>query len=716
MIKKWCTAVFITVAVLVTILSIYTYKFNYLYKIREFDSAMVSMKDTAKTIYDNTFISLTAKITDTVDKLKISKGYKDKTLLNNLLESSSYIDDIILIDNGESTYHLANGEVDDKRIRQLYNGKVVGNNYSIVKSNDNIDLYYVVSGYIDEGNYKMLMVGLNMMKINHIAKPENYNQASNYMFMVSNDGYILFHPDRNLVGINIFSDSEKLKSKLSINDTKYEKLERKAQKVISEQYDGKVEYELNNLVKKSFYSKLDTLEWYVFISADYTKFKNNAIMETLRILFPLIICLLISIITLYLYIYVLRNTDYYSEIKNNLAFSRYLKKSYKKGKGEYYFVLKIDNIISSKEKEYVFDDSVINKVCNFFKSLRGYYTDIYRISRVHFVFVLRNLETLDVLLDKIKSGVKKDKESFEIRGKMLLLTIDSLDPNLNLSDMDEKILHQMNEDYINISEPAMVKCIQYNEVFDKFNNNIKDKSYVEKMIKNQNIIPFFQPIVNLSTNEVIKHEVLMRVDDKSNLINTIRIIEIAEKEGLVEKIDKSIITQSFHMYRNILEGEGKRVSLSINLSSKSINAKLIDFIMDNVKIYKINPEDITFELTETAASEDLDKTLFYLKSLRQKGFKIAIDDFGTGYAHVELLSKVDVDYIKIDGVFVMDAAKSKKKLKTLNALVYLAKNYDTEIIAEFIEDQNTIEILKRLNVEFGQGYYFGKPGRDLKVV
>jgi EAL domain-containing protein (putative c-di-GMP-specific phosphodiesterase class I) len=233
------------------------------------------------------------------------------------------------------------------------------------------------------------------------------------------------------------------------------------------------------------------------------------------------------------------------------------------------------------------------------------------------------------------------------------------------------------------------------------------------MIMNENIIPFFQPIVNLTTNEVIKHEVLMRVDDKDNFINTFKIIEIAEKEGLVEKIDRSIIAQSFHMYKTMFKESGKRVPLSINLSSKSINGKLIDYIMKCVDQYDVIPEDITFELTETATSDDLDATLYYLKTLRSRGFKIAIDDFGTGYAHVELLSKVDVDYIKIDGVFVMNASNDKKKLKTLIALVYLAKNYDTEIIAEFIEDQQTIDILKRLNVEFGQGYYFGKPDREL---
>lgn len=714
MIKKWCTAVFITVAILVTVLSIYTYKFNYINRIEEYENTLISMSHTAKTQFDTTFAPVVEETNGVINKIiEESMAENESRLVRKYPKASHYIDEAFLV-VPENLFEIKDMiSVDDyDRLIKFMEGP--GNEESIttIKNIENDNLFYIVNGFMDEGRFKVLLTGINMSKVSAVAKPENFNAYSSYVYIISKDGYIISHPDKNIHGLNVFYDSEKLMRILDIEKEAYRKLVKSKERFTADTKVEEINYKSNGHLRKAYYSKLEGVNFYIYMSSDYSSFRKNAIMETFRTLLPLTICLMICLITLYVYIFVLQNTDYSSEIKNNYAFSKYLKKAYKKGKREYYFVIRIDNIIC-KDDEYVFDDKVMLKVSEFFKSLDNYYIDIYRISRLHYIFVVEDLNNIEYLLKKVKMGIKRKSDNLEIRGKTLLLTMDSLDPDLNVSDMDDKILHQMNDEYVNISDQSSSKCIQYNEIFDKFNSHIKDKSYVEKMIMNENIIPFFQPIVNLATNEVIKHEVLMRVDDKDNFINTFKIIEIAEKEGLVEKIDRSIIAQSFHMYKTMLRESGKRVPLSINLSSKSINGKLIDYIMKCVDQYDVIPEDITFELTETATSDDLDATLYYLKTLRSRGFKIAIDDFGTGYAHVELLSKVDVDYIKIDGVFVMNASNDKKKLKTLNALVYLAKNYDTEIIAEFIEDQQTIDILKRLNVEFGQGYYFGKPDREL---
>ncbi|MCT4633560.1 MAG: EAL domain-containing protein [Firmicutes bacterium] len=714
MIKKWCTAVFITVAILVTVLSIYTYKFNYINRIEEYENTLISMSHTAKTQFDTTFAPVIEETNGVINKIiEESMAENESRLVRKYPKASQYIDEAFLVVQ-ENLFDIKDMiSLDDyERLFKFMEGPGDEESITTIKNIENDNLFYIVNGFMDEGKFKVLLTGINMTKVSAVAKPENFNAYSSYVYIISKDGYIISHPDKNINGLNVFYDSNKLMKILEIEKEAYQKVVKSKERFTADTKVKEINYKSNGHLRKAYYSKLEGVNFYIYMSSDYSSFRKNAIMETFRTLLPLMICLMICLITLYVYIFVLQNTDYSSEIKNNYAFSKYLKKAYKKGKREYYFVIRIDNIIC-KEDEYVFDDNVMLKVSDFFKSLDNYYLDIYRISRLHYIFVVEDLSNIEFLLEKIKMGIKRKSDNLEIRGKTLLLTMDSLDPDLNVSDMDDKILHQMNDEYVNISDQSSSKCIQYNEIFDKFNSHIKDKSYVEKMIMNENIIPFFQPIVNLTTNEVIKHEVLMRVDDKDNFINTFKIIEIAEKEGLVEKIDRSIIAQSFHMYKTMFKESGKRVPLSINLSSKSINGKLIDYIMKCVDQYDVIPEDITFELTETATSDDLDATLYYLKTLRSRGFKIAIDDFGTGYAHVELLSKVDVDYIKIDGVFVMNASNDKKKLKTLNALVYLAKNYDTEIIAEFIEDQQTIDILKRLNVEFGQGYYFGKPDREL---
>lgn len=175
-----------------------------------------------------------------------------------------------------------------------------------------------------------------------------------------------------------------------------------------------------------------------------------------------------------------------------------------------------------------------------------------------------------------------------------------------------------------------------------------------------------------------------------------------------------MIRQSFKMYNHRLLTTGKHTPLSINISCKSINEEMKKYILDVAKKCDIRPNDITFELTETSGIEDCHHTISYLNLFREKGFNIAIDDFGTGYSHVALLSKLQVDYVKIDGIFIQNMHRDKQKLKTLNALVYLAKNYNTKIIAEYMDSIDSIEVLKKIGVEYGQGYYFGQPRPQIR--
>lgn len=253
------------------------------------------------------------------------------------------------------------------------------------------------------------------------------------------------------------------------------------------------------------------------------------------------------------------------------------------------------------------------------------------------------------------------------------------------------------------------KFISYGDIIRRNNEMAMKKERLMDIIDNDRIVAFYQPIYNIDDNVIEKHEVLMRVNENGSYLPPFDIIKMAEREGLIQEIDKKVIKQAFNLHKSYRDRLGRIIQMNINISGKEVEREFLDYIYETAEKYGVKPENVTFELTETSALENLDKGIMYLNELRQKGFKIAIDDFGTGYAHVELLSKIEVDYLKIDGIFIKDAVKDPKMKKILRALVYIGKTYNTKLVGEYVEDESILELLRELEVNYGQGYYFGKP-------
>ena len=187
-------------------------------------------------------------------------------------------------------------------------------------------------------------------------------------------------------------------------------------------------------------------------------------------------------------------------------------------------------------------------------------------------------------------------------------------------------------------------------------------------------------------------------------------LNAAEKYILSEKIDRWVIDAAVAFFSQNLHITEKLNLCSINLSANSLrNVKMADYINMAFASAGLNPENFCFEITETAAVINLESAIGFVKLLHQKGFKIAIDDFGTGHSSFAYLKHFSFDYLKIDGVFIQNLQHDKVNEAITSAINHLAHTLGKKTIAEYVESEETVSLLRSMGVDYIQGYHVGVP-------
>ena len=214
-----------------------------------------------------------------------------------------------------------------------------------------------------------------------------------------------------------------------------------------------------------------------------------------------------------------------------------------------------------------------------------------------------------------------------------------------------------------------------------------------------------QPIVALSDGRVASEELLVRIrDTDGDLIPPGAFIPAAERYGLMPQIDRYVIDRAA-----ALASCGRRVH--VNLSARTIAQRgLYDDIVAALRMYRASPDHITFEITETAAAAvDLTEASHLATRLSARGFRIALDDFGSGWGAFRYLKALPVSVIKIDCEFVRDLTSNARAAQLVGAIVTLARTLGQQTVAEGVEDEATLSLLRSLGVDYAQGYYLGRP-------
>jgi len=219
-----------------------------------------------------------------------------------------------------------------------------------------------------------------------------------------------------------------------------------------------------------------------------------------------------------------------------------------------------------------------------------------------------------------------------------------------------------------------------------------------------------QPLADVKTGRISHFEFLLRLtDDEGRETSPWRIIQAAERYGLMKDIDRWIISHAMGMIAS-LEGPHADMKFAINLSGQSAaDAGLIDFIKQEFLEHRVDPARLCFELTETAAITNFATAVELANSIRELGSRMALDDFGSGLSSFGYLKNLPVDVLKIDGQFIKDIANNDVDRAMVKAINDVAVSMQLTTVAEFVEDEKILAVLQEIGIDLAQGYFIGKP-------
>jgi diguanylate cyclase (GGDEF)-like protein/PAS domain S-box-containing protein len=238
-------------------------------------------------------------------------------------------------------------------------------------------------------------------------------------------------------------------------------------------------------------------------------------------------------------------------------------------------------------------------------------------------------------------------------------------------------------------------------------------SAITDALNNDRLFLMKQPIVAVSdiSTDIPHYEVLSRIlDVKENIIPPNEFIRVAERYGMISSVDRFVIKKAFQYH--MLNYRNTSVIISINLSGNTVSDPyILDFIKSEIEKYKLDPRNVCFEITETAAISSITKAINVIKELKEIGVKFALDDFGSGLSSFGYLKDLPVDFLKIDGAFVKNMVNNDKDRAIVRSINEIAKVMGMQTIAEFVENCEILEILKDIGIDYAQGYGIGEPER-----
>ena len=218
----------------------------------------------------------------------------------------------------------------------------------------------------------------------------------------------------------------------------------------------------------------------------------------------------------------------------------------------------------------------------------------------------------------------------------------------------------------------------------------------------------FQPIVALDTKLLHHHEMLARFDRNKS---PSEMIQFAEKVGMIEEID---LTMCQRAITTLLEMEGPRIDLAVNISGKSLDSDMfVEAFMKLLEPHAKLSRQMLFEITESTAMSNLQRVEKILTILRKAGYRVCLDDFGAGASSFPYLQALSVDFVKIDGGYVARMRDSAKDRAILKAMVTMCRDLGIGMIAEMIERVDQAEDLLEMGIGYGQGFLFGRPAASL---
>ena len=437
---------------------------------------------------------------------------------------------------------------------------------------------------------------------------------------------------------------------------------------------------------------------------DYTENRLTAVLNlSVKVLSYLLIVLLLVIFIFIFYIIVNKYNKYtiYRNPKTNTLNRIYLTDNYDKiDFKKYYVVLSDLDFFKRVNNRYGqhYGDKVIIAIIKIISSFLDKNDKLIQYSGEEFLLLIakesKNEQALRKLLDDIKLAVHREK--FNIIDDEFSLTI-SMGVLLN-TEMEKSF-----QDVIHKADTALYES-KHNgrNMISYYDISQPKRLYREKlkeMIESDKLICYYQAIRDLETKSLHHYEALLRIQDGDNIIFPDKILPDLEDSYLYTYLTKRVIEYNIDKLRTDL-----KIKISINLSADDlVNDSILSILAQNADL----ADRLLIEILENRIV-DYKKVELSIQKLKLFGYKICIDDFGSGYSNLNHLLKLSIDYLKIDGSIIKEIYHDKRAYSIVKTFATFCKQNNIEVIAEFIDNQEVVDILKRFGVQYGQGWYFSK--------
>ena len=345
----------------------------------------------------------------------------------------------------------------------------------------------------------------------------------------------------------------------------------------------------------------------------------------------------------------------------------------------------------------------VNKLKEYF--LRDEYK-LYRVGADKFVILSKDD-------DKDIDGFKKICESFAlyIDTHGIVLTDNTIDLNITIgiAESSDQHAYEYAQRVIQKARKNFLQLMIYDkDLFEQqedFKENIKWIKKLKNGINDGNFRPYFQPIVEAQTQKIYKYEALIRyIEDDGTEVPPYKFLPIAKKAKLLPVIIKVMLTSVIKIIQE------KNIRVAVNLSFDDIiNKDTYDFIISKLES---NPEEaklLDFEILESEEIKDFDLVRKFIDEVREHGCSVGVDDFGAGYSNFNMLEALNIDFVKIDGSLIKEIDHLPKQALIVETISEFCQKLQIKTVAEFVSSDNIYSSVKKLGINYMQGYHFGKP-------
>jgi diguanylate cyclase (GGDEF)-like protein/PAS domain S-box-containing protein len=235
--------------------------------------------------------------------------------------------------------------------------------------------------------------------------------------------------------------------------------------------------------------------------------------------------------------------------------------------------------------------------------------------------------------------------------------------------------------------------------------NISQK--IRKAISEDRMVLYFQPIYDVFNSKISYYEALIRLrEPNGTIVGPAEFIPALEAAGEMHLLDRWIIK----LATRTLKEHPELNHIAINLSAQAFKDEtLVPTILESLKLTGVNPNRITFELTESASLFNLNITQRVIAELHKLGCSFSVDDFGSGFSSFAYLKDLPADYIKLDGSFIQNLHKDTIDQALVKAMIQVIQALGKKAVAEYVENEEILQILKSMGIDFVQGYHIGHP-------